>query len=84
MKNPVPQIGPANRCSRGRLRHGALKGVLNPIATFLGGLLLRKEQAGAKAKNQRERAFTRHSEPRIHKLRYGDAQAASGYTAPKI
>ena len=74
----------ANRCSRGRLRHGALKGALNQIATFLGGLLLRKEQTGAKAKNQRERGFTRHSERRILNLRDRDAQAASGYTAPKI
>jgi len=66
----------ANCCSRGGLRHGALKGILNPIAVFLGGLLLRKEQTAAKAKNQRERGFTRHNEAQILNLRYGNAQAA--------
>ena len=47
-------------------------------------LLLRKERTGAKAKNQRERGFTRHNEAQILNLRYGDAQAASDYTVPKI
>jgi hypothetical protein len=74
----------ANCCSRLCLRHDALKGVLDPIATLLGGLLLRKERTGAKAKNQRERGSTRHNEAQILNLRYGDAQAASDYTVPKI
>jgi hypothetical protein len=73
-----------NCCSRLCLRHDALKSILNSIATFLGGLLLPKERTGAKAKNQRERGFTRHKKALIFNLRYGDAQAASDYTVPKI
>src|SRR5207249_1083832 len=77
----------ANRCCRLRPGHGALKRVPNPIAAFLGGLLLRKERTAAKEKNQRECGFTGHNEAQILSLRYWDAQAARGalrYTVPKI
>jgi hypothetical protein len=36
-----------SRCCRLRLRHGVLKGVLNPFARSLRGLFLREKRTGA-------------------------------------